>query len=191
MKVEGCIHGRPCVGEARSGDAGLIHRVDAVTWVLLVDALGHGEVAADVAVEAIDEARSFSAVLGVESALTQIHRRLRGSRGAAATLLRFDPQGVQAAGVGNVELRVLRGPAVPFVSGRGILGSRLPKLRTLGAPLQERGRLLLFTDGVDRRAPLRQLASLAREQLCRALIDEHSVTRDDATSIVIDYTPGS
>ena len=189
MLVDACIQGRPCVGESRSGDAGLVHVVEAVTWVLLVDALGHGNEAADIADMAVEEAAGFDADHSVEQALSRLHTRLDGTRGAAVALLRFDGGGLSLGGVGNVEVRTLRGPAAPYVPMRGILGRRMPEPRALQVELTHPGRLLLYTDGIARRVPLTSLAVLDGETLCRTLIEEHALDRDDATVIHVHYSP--
>lgn len=188
MKIDARIRGRPCVGETRSGDAGFVQVTDEITWVLLVDALGHGDVAADVAALALDEARGFTAAMSIEAAIMRLHARLRGGRGAAAALLRFEPQGLRVAGVGNVEVRTLDGPPAPYIATRGVLGARLSRaVRSNFVALDGAGRFLMFTDGVDRCAPLRELSRLETGELCARLLADHSVDRDDATLIHVDY----
>lgn len=189
MRVDTRIHGRPCIGESRSGDAGLVHTIGDVTWVLLVDALGHGDLAADVADLALDEARKFDAGLSVEAALLRLNTRLAGSRGAAAALLRFDATHISLGGVGNVEVRTLRGVSAPYIAARGIIGRRLPPLQSLSIEPTAPGQLLMYTDGIDRRAPLHMLANLAPDVLCSTLLAKHSLERDDATVIHVSYTP--
>lgn len=189
MKVEAHIHGRPCVGEELSGDVGRVHRVEAVTWVMLIDALGHGPKANHAAVLAVEALDALDAAASVGVAMQRIHKHLVGSRGGAGVLLRFDDEGVSFAGVGNVELRTLAGPQLPFVSNSGVIGGRMPRLRPSSLALREPGRALLFTDGVSRRAPLSSLTELGPEQLCERLIAEHSVVRDDATVVDVSYVP--
>jgi negative regulator of sigma-B (phosphoserine phosphatase) len=161
-----------------------------VTWVLLVDALGHGEQAADTAELAIAEANEFGAALSIEAALLRVHNRLAGTRGAAAALLRFDARGLSLGGVGNVEVRTLAGPSVPYAPTRGVLGHRLPPLRGNSIVLEGPGSLLLFTDGIDRRAPLQTLRSLDAETMCSKLLGSHAIERDDAMLLHVAYAPG-
>jgi negative regulator of sigma-B (phosphoserine phosphatase) len=187
VQVDAHIHGRPRIGEAVSGDAGAVRTVDGVTWVLLVDALGHGPVAAETAARAVDEHASFSASLSVVGAFERLHARLAGSRGAAATLLRFDERSLGFGGVGNVSLRTLAGAQVPFFAASGIIGWRSLQVRCGELQLSGCGRLLLSTDGLVPVPPLGQLASLPAEELCRVLIAEHSLARDDATVVHISY----
>ncbi|PRQ01076.1 hypothetical protein ENSA5_27580 [Enhygromyxa salina] len=188
VEIDARIHGRPRVGETRSGDAGFVRRVDGVTWVLLVDALGHGPLAADAAELALDEAGAFEAELSIDAGLRRLHTRLVHSRGAAAALLRFEAGRVSLGGVGNVELRTLVGPALPYVPANGVLGHRVPRMRSTELELSGTGRVLLFTDGIERCAPLRQLGSLDPDLLCQQLIAEHSHDRDDATVIHVSYS---
>lgn len=187
MAIDTYIHGRPRIGETCSGDVGFARTIDDVTWVLLVDALGHGPEAAEAAALAVDEAGAFTAELSVEAGLRRLHKRLGGSRGAAAALLRFEAGSVSLGGVGNVELRTLEGPALPYIPRNGVLGHRIPRLRSTELELGASGRALMFTDGIERSAPLRQLSSLEPEALCQALIADHSLDRDDATVIHVSY----
>jgi len=186
VQVDAYIHGRPRPGEVSSGDAGAVRTVEGVTWVLLVDALGHGPAAADTAARAIDELGQFSAELSIEDAFARLHARLSGSRGAAATLLRFAGRSLGFGGVGNVSLRTLAGARVPFLAANGILGWRSLHVRCGELELSGSGRLLLYTDGIAR-APLDQLSSLSPEALCRVLVDAHSLAHDDAMVIHVGY----
>jgi hypothetical protein len=188
MQVVSRIHGRPCVGESRSGDAGLVREVDGVTWVVLVDALGHGNEAADVADLAIATAEQFDAALSTEAALTRLHAALAHTRGAAAALLRFSATSLSLTGVGNVEVRTLRGDNAPYIAARGVLGRRLPPTRANEIVLHGPGRLLLYTDGIDRRVPLHSLANLDDDALCTTLLRDHALDRDDAMFIHLRYS---
>lgn len=187
MLVNTHIHGRPRVGEVDSGDAGSVHVVGDVTWVLLVDALGHGPAAAEAAGLAVDELGLIPAELSVEAALLRLHERLRGSRGAAATLLRFAAGNLSFGGVGNVGLRTLAGPSVPFIPTSGIIGSGRLDPRGGELELAGDGRLLMYTDGIVRLPPARELTSYSGAELCRTLVSEHSVERDDATAVHVHY----
>lgn len=187
MQVDTHIHGRPRLGEASSGDAGVVRTIDEVTWVLLVDALGHGPKAAQTAALAVDELTHFSAALAIEDAFARLHARLAGSRGAAAALLRFEGRTLAFGGVGNVSLRTLTGARVPYLAANGVLGWRALHVRSGAIELSGPGRLLLYTDGIAHTPPVDQLASLDAEALCRTLVDQHSLERDDATVVHVGY----
>ncbi|MFO7562629.1 MAG: SpoIIE family protein phosphatase [Enhygromyxa sp.] len=189
MQVSAHIHGRPRIGETRSGDAGCVRTIDGVTWALLIDGLGHGPRAAEVAERAVEEHGSFTAELSVEAALTRLHAALEGTRGAAATLLRFGARTLGFGGIGNVSLRTLAGARVPFIAANGIVGHRPLRVRVGEIELSSPGRLLMFTDGIVPTAPLSTMAFLGAEALARTLIADHSLARDDATVMVLSYEP--
>lgn len=189
MRVVARIHGRPCGGETRSGDAGMVRTINGVTWVLLVDALGHGPLAADTADLAIAEANEFGAELSFEGALLRLHTRLLGSRGAAVAMLRFEAHTLTIGGVGNVEVRTLDGVSAPYAATRGVVGHRIPPMRGNSVELESPGSLLLFTDGIDRRAPLHALRFLDADVMCSTVLREHGLERDDAMLVHVAYTP--
>lgn len=185
--VDARVQGRPKVGESCSGDAGLVLPLERVTWVILVDGLGHGPKAYEAAQLALDEARKFGEHTEVEQALQRLHERLRGSRGVAATLGRFDERGAILGGIGNVEVRALGGASLPFAPASGVVGGRMHRPRSVRVELPPLTRLLFYTDGVARRAPFDALAALDGASVCTTLIDQHSHLHDDATVIHVTY----
>jgi negative regulator of sigma-B (phosphoserine phosphatase) len=159
---------------------------------MLVDGLGHGSAAEAASLAAIDELESFEAGVSVEEALTRIHERLRGTRGAAATLGFFDDEGVILGGVGNVSVRSLGSPSLPFVPDSGVLGGRIRKPRSTRIELEPGARMLLHTDGIVRTSPFEAIAGLDAEAMCAILLEKHSHSHDDATLIHVTYLgPGA
>lgn len=188
MQISAHILGRPRIGETCSGDVGCVRTIDGVTWVLLVDGLGHGPRAAEVAERAAEVHGRFTAALSIEAALTHLHVSLEGTRGAAATLLRFEGDTLGFTGIGNVSLRTLAGVRVPFIAANGILGRPPLRLRAGDIQLSGPGRLLLFTDGIVPTVPLATLGSHGDEALCRTVIADYSLERDDAAVIAVSYS---
>jgi len=189
VRVEARIHGRPKIGESCSGDAGFVSKGEIATWVVLVDGLGHGPKAFEAAQLALDEAGKFHGALTVEDALDRLHIRLRGSRGAAATLARFDERGATFAGIGNVEVRSLSGVDLPFAPSAGVIGGRMRRPRAVRVELPLPTTLLFYTDGIARRTVFDSLAALDGANLCTTLLDNHSHLHDDATVIHVTYSP--
>jgi len=185
--IDALILGRPRTGEACSGDAGVVRPMPDGTWVLLVDGLGHGPKAATAAALAVDELSRLAPGLSVVAGLSQIHARLRGSRGAAAILAFFDERGVTLAGVGNVEIRALGPRRLPFMPSNGVVGERMRDLRATQIDLEHNDRFLLYTDGIVRGTPFDSLLSLDPPSLCATVLDHHSHAHDDATLIHVIY----
>lgn len=143
-------------GQLRSGDAFLIQMTAAGVLVAVVDGLGHGDEAADVAEQAL-ASLGRTAELSLVGSLTACHNALRGSRGVVMTLAVLDPERSQLAwlAVGNVDAVVLRrrhgrsenGCAV--VLRAGVVGDRLPPLRDATIAMATGDTLIAVTDGIS------------------------------------------
>lgn len=139
-------------GEQRSGDSYLVRESrDAVVFAV-VDALGHGDEAADVGRTAV------AALAGLvdrplSEAVEGCHQGLRGSRGAALTVASLRAGVLTWLAVGNVE-GVLANPDGRrhyVVQRGGVVGSRLPALHVATEDVEAGDVLLLATDGVEPR----------------------------------------
>ncbi|MBK8256557.1 MAG: phosphoserine phosphatase [Polyangiaceae bacterium] len=175
----------PKDGEILSGDAVVVRTVGSVTLVAVLDALGHGHLAAPVA----ERGRAYLEKVHIPShvqTLTEgLHDALRGTRGAAGMCCLLRDGRVQGCGVGNVELRAPR-TRVPVVLTPGILGVSLRKARTFEGAFGSGGRLILFSDGISPRMDLDKVDRLSPEETCRALLDRYRRPHDDATLLVVD-----
>ena len=143
-------------GQRRSGDAFLVQETEGGVLVGVVDGLGHGEEAADVAERALASLR-MTAGQSLTRSVTACHGTLRGSRGVVMTLALLDLTGYRLSwvAVGNVDAAVLRsawrgGPvdrrSVPLRAG--VLGDRLPLLRETTVELAPGDTLVVATDGI-------------------------------------------
>lgn len=176
----------PKEGESASGDAALVRHEGSRTLLAVVDALGHGPHAAEVADAAIAYLGSLSLDLRVGEAMSSLDRHLHGSRGAAVLLCRIEDAALHMCSVGNVEVRGVRAP-LPLLLTAGVVGSgRLPRLRVLEQDMLERQRFLAFTDGVSARFDLAQAAEQDALDLCHKLLERHRRSHDDATMMVVD-----
>lgn len=185
--IEWSLRSRPCIGQSVSGDAAAVVFGDEVAWAALIDGLGHGPLACEAAERAKEVVEGLQPGLGVVDGLLLIHEALRGTRGAAAALARFDTSGVDVAGVGNIAVRGLGGVDVPFAPVGGVLGGRCRPPRGRHLDLAAGSRILLMTDGISRRAPIAELEERSGQSLCDALIQRHAHSHDDATAVLVTY----
>ncbi|MEQ1568047.1 MAG: ATP-binding protein [Myxococcota bacterium] len=137
--------------ETPSGDQARVVRDAAGLLAAVVDGVGHGPEAREVALRAIDEVRPGRGPLEV---LAAMHEVLHRTRGAAATVVRWEPGAVQVAGVGNVACRVIppAGASHHASPTAGLLGAHrrtTPRLHRL--PMALLDVLVLFTDGISHR----------------------------------------
>lgn len=175
----------PREGELACGDAVQIAEHAGVRRIAVVDALGHGPAAAEVAHLAVRHLEAAPLDLAVEEVVRGLHDALRGTRGAAATICRIEGARIEGCGVGNVEVRSVGSP-VPIVLTGGIVGVRLPRPRIFGATLAQKTRLVLFSDGISSRVPISSLSSLDPDAACRAILGEWRKAHDDASVVVAD-----
>src|SRR4051812_10795955 len=91
---------QPRVGESVSGDAVVVRRHGNAVLVTLIDALGHGPRAAEVADAAVDWLGTAEEP-DTSGLVNGLHRKLVGSRGIAALLLLISAKGLEACSVGN------------------------------------------------------------------------------------------
>jgi len=123
--------------------------------------------------------------LSVGDMMKELDRHLRGSRGVAMLLMRFEDSAVEAVSVGNVEIRGV-GQPFPLLLTAGVVGSgRLPRLRVLACDIEAGQRFLAFTDGISARFDLATAVGDPNE-VCQALLGRHRRPYDDATLMIVD-----
>jgi len=175
-------------GEDVCGDAWSLSNTGDVRTLFVADGLGHGPDAAEAAVEAV---RIFHRYNGhtVANLLDYVHAGLRGTRGAAVSIARFDPatRNVNFSGIGNVAgVIIAAGETKRMVSMAGTAGFNTRKIRAFDYPFTQ-GLIILHSDGlasswtVDRYP---NLAALHPSLIAAILYRDFSRHRDDATVLV-------
>jgi serine phosphatase RsbU (regulator of sigma subunit) len=180
---------RPHPGEAVNGDAWIVVPHEGGCLLAVIDGLGHGPEAA-AAAHAASDVLAAAPHLAPAEALQACHSALRGTRGAAISVVQIVPasQRLVYAGVGNVEarLRLADGWQRP-IAYRGIVGAVMPRVRSFELTLAPDWLLVLHTDGVSARFDLDQLAPEVRDNpqpLADAILAGWARQTDDATVVV-------
>jgi len=180
----------PASGETRSGDAVVIRDHDGATLVAVIDVLGHGPTAAEVADQAVHHLEHAPLGRTAGRMTEDLHQALRGTRGAAAAICVMRGDRLSGCSVGNVEIRVLGSP-VSVLSTPGILGQRIHRLREFEGRLAGGDRLICFSDGISSRTPFADLRRLGPGELCAVLMQQYRRAHDDATVVVADVESSS
>ncbi len=188
MRLVVAHRARPRRGERECGDRVVVRGEGPHTLLCVIDALGHGPEAAEVASLAARVAAEAALDRGPLLVVRAMHDALRGSRGAAAMACIVEDGAVRGCGVGNVELRS-HPRQVPSVLSPGILGAQVRAFKVFEGRLLPRGRLMLFTDGVvaTRLSPS-DLGALDAEGACEHVLGACSHPHDDAAILVADLT---
>lgn len=175
----------PATGETANGDQVVIRAQGDDVMVAVVDALGHGPRAAEVAAVAVRYlgGLEWPSATSVDALMDGLHGALHGGRGAAALLLLLRGQEIEACGVGNVDLRCV-GVSLPVTLTPGILGARVTRLRVIRGRAAAGCRLFVFSDGLSSRTPFPELALLPPEDACALALRQHRHDRDDASLAV-------
>lgn len=189
--VEWAVCATAYPGEARSGDGFLVQETAAGVFVAVVDGLGHGEEAADVAERALASVGK-TAGQSLVCSLNACHGALRGSRGVVMTLASLDVDRLRLtwAAVGNVDAVVLRRRgaggterwSLPLRAG--VVGDRLPPLRESTVDLAPGDTLIMATDGVSPAFFDAVDLSQGAPTLARSLHRRYARTDDDALLLV-------
>ena len=182
---------RPHYREHVSGDAAVIQEKDHLLFAAIVDVLGHGPEAHEVAADS----EKFLLAHWHESVtdcMERLHQHLAGSRGAGAGLCLVDRRSglLRYSGIGNTVIRRFGSNEVRLLSRAGILGGsrRTPKEEQV--TLVPGDVVLLYTDGVKDRFDLRdypQLLHHTAESIARTVIQRFGKDHDDATCIALRY----
>ena len=176
---------RPCAGEELSGDEAIVRVDKERSLVAVVDALGHGPRAHEVASVAARFLHSCAIAVDPVDVLHGLDRALAGTRGAAATICVHDGETVRCAGVGNVELRSI-GTRVGLIPSPGVLGRRPRRVRSTNYRVSSGDRIALFSDGVSGRIHLPEVQGRSLPSACSELFDRYAQEGDDATLVLYD-----
>lgn len=180
---------RPFLGEPKAGDAGLVIEEDDGLFVAIVDVLGHGPEAHEVA-DAIVEFLTRHNRADLCATLDDLHEFLRGTRGAAAGIARVDraSSALRYAGVGNTVIRRIGPEPGRLVSRDGTLGqiSRTPREEILA--FGGKDVILLYTDGIRDHFELERYPTFATDSaaaIARNIVRLFGKPHDDATCIAL------
>ena len=184
---------RPKVGYRKAGDAVIIAAHGSKLLAGIVDVLGHGPEAHDVAMRAqcfLDGAEPDDPL----GPLRGLHDALKGTRGAAVGLAVLDAVHglVRYAGVGNTAIRRFGTVADRLISVDGIVGVAMRTPREQRMRLNPRDIIVMYTDGVRDHFELSDYPQLLlgdAEKIARSVIRRFGKGHDDAACVAVRFDP--
>jgi anti-sigma regulatory factor (Ser/Thr protein kinase) len=185
---------RPLGSSGPCGDAVAHRALPDGHLVMVADGLGHGPLAAAASSLAV-EVLQGSASTGPAALLTEIHRALASTRGAAVSIVRVETgtRQVTHASVGNVATRLVGlGRARTLLAQPGIVGHKMPRLREQVEPLDAAEALVLHSDGLSDKWSTDTLPGVLAHGpgvLAAVLLREAGVRRDDAGILTLRVAP--
>jgi anti-sigma regulatory factor (Ser/Thr protein kinase) len=189
LRVEGLT--RPITGETVCGDAYAVRTAGDTVAVLVCDGLGHGELAARAAIEAVRIFRDFpDEPTDPAAVLLRIHRGISRTRGGAAAVAVLDPGPnlVRFAGLGNISAVVTDGSRrTSLISRPGIVGHQARAFREVCHPVGPDSLVVLHSDGVRPRWDLADNPGVMTHSalvVAATIMRDAGLRRDDATVVV-------
>ncbi len=184
--IQTSVFSRPKPGFKSNGDAYFIKRYEDSAIVAVMDGIGHGDKASEasgIAVKVLEDKYRDE----LEQIVLTMHRRLHGSRGCVAGIVRMSKEGrIEYLGVGNIRTQIYTADRYKrLVSFDGLLGSNVRTLRTDHLDLSTPCLVVLHSDGIssfsfeDKRIVYRPVMELAKEAF-----EKHKKSSDDATLLV-------
>jgi hypothetical protein len=172
-----------------SGDTAAVARTGDRLWLAAIDGGGHGSEARQAADRAAEIVLGRAGDPDPVAVLGEVHRELRGTRGAACTIASWDVAAgeLTVCGVGNVAARLYdRGGVHAMAPVAGMLGARMQvEPRVHGVRTLPRATLVLATDGIAARTdPVPALIGRTAVHLAQEVLRVCAKPHDDALVIV-------
>lgn len=185
----------PLPGQTESGDQFLVEPFPDGALVAVVDALGHGRRASQIAAQAIDTL-AYHARDSVTALVQRCHELLRDRHGATMSLASFDWRSHRMSwlGIGNVAGVIVPHAIVSWVPVRrllvrgGVVGGDLPDLRPSTIDLIPGDMLIVTTDGVHEEFADELPADLKPQPLAEHVFARYAKSSDDALVLVVRYS---
>lgn len=180
-----------------SGDRHVVADLPHGALVAVIDGLGHGPEASEVAGLAAGILLA-EPTLPIKELIERCHEGLRGTRGAVMSLAALDTRAstMDWFGVGNVEGLLFQTDAAgrriqQAIRARGgVLGYRLPPTAVATVPIAPGDFLVLTSDGIRTEFSSEIPLTWAPQAIADWLLQRHGMTSDDALAFVARYLGG-
>jgi len=183
----------PVAGEIVQGDSHLVQTLPDGIVFAVVDALGHGKEAFQVASIAMETTRTHIH-LTLSEIIQKVHESLRGTRGAVMSVAFIRNDGALSwLGVGNIDGFIFRNgksPSSPIslLVRAGMLGgSKAPPVQTTAQPLLHGDLLIIATDGIDQKFTRTEFGDRTPQDVSDSILKDHKIKTDDALVLAIRF----
>src|SRR5215469_8543842 len=181
-------------GEIENGDAWSYKERGTLRQIMVADGSGHGHAAA-AAAKTAQQVFDRDGDIGSELLLSQLHRALMPTRGAAIVIAGYRPEEkqVRMAGIGNINAVLIDDTRTKhMVSHNGTVGQVAPRIREFVYPCSAPPLVLLHSDGLSAKWDFETYPGLAHAHPSLAaavLYRDFRRLRDDATVLVVRMLP--
>jgi hypothetical protein len=196
---------RPFRNTPPCGDGAGLIRGESESWLLVLDAIGHGPVAHRIARMSLDFFQTFltvqnAAPTSVEALVLHLHQKLVSRQldeQAAMNIYRFDHKSakLEAIAIGNLDSFLITPTKATVIANQnGMVGGRLPqRLHRQIFELEDNLVLTVLSDGIDMANSTRQLPKYVYgpftnrplKDTARLIVDGYHRDHDDASCALI------
>jgi anti-sigma regulatory factor (Ser/Thr protein kinase) len=173
--------------EKNCGDGFATATSNKMTSILVVDGLGHGDLAAEASQRAVETFQN-DPFEDARTLVGRMHSHMEGTRGAALALAQIDCETnvLNFVGVGNIASRVYsKYTSTGCVSTQGIIGSNVGTLKQFDYEWHSGDALLMHSDGIRSGAKLDETRLKPATMLAAEIYRDFSRLNDDATVVVV------
>ena len=189
------LFGKPCPGEAISGDDAVLCRTEDGFTAALADGLGHGPLAREASARAVAVIQA-NPVPTIQERFQQVDQSLAGTRGVALGLARFDAvtKTVEYGGAGDVSSHLYRLKAAHYFASTPLMLGHAEKqrreVRVEEVAVDSGAVLAMFSDGLKTNATLKGELEILRQPavaIAEYLVDTFGRNNDDALALVVRF----
>jgi negative regulator of sigma-B (phosphoserine phosphatase) len=177
--------------ESECGDIAVIKEYDNQCFISLVDVLGHGREAREIALLAKNYLeKNYKKELS--ELMNGLHVHLKGTRGAVAAMCRLNilTGELTYVGIGNITIRIFGVKPTRLIPKDGIVGYRMRTIRELSIKLHPEDIILMHSDGIKEHFDIFECAALLKENaedIAIGVLEQFGKKSDDASCVVLKY----
>ncbi|WP_027183094.1 SpoIIE family protein phosphatase [Desulfovibrio inopinatus] len=175
-----------------SGDAGVIIADEDTCFIALIDVLGHGPKAAELASVVQDYLRAHNRE-NLDVLVQELHTHIKRSRGCVLFVGRLEIASgwFSFTGIGNINAKIFTmGDHRTLLSRDGIVGYSMATPRLTRVQITPRDVIILTSDGVRSHLNLFERPELLRgnaQNIAQQILSQFSKENDDASCLVLRY----
>ena len=187
QKMKFSVMAKPKCGETVSGDAYFIKETESFVFFGMIDVLGHGDDAHELALQA-NELLEINYTKPLLDIIQICHRELRHTRKLAMAVCKviFKSKKLKHISIGNIKTRILGSTEMsrPFCFN-GTVGVAMENISIREYPYTEGCTIIMFTDGISEKFQIsREMLDGTPQDIASYIFDNYSMDYDDATVLV-------
>ncbi|MDC7224309.1 MAG: SpoIIE family protein phosphatase [Spirochaetales bacterium] len=175
------------------GDLCFAEEAEQDLFLGIVDGVGTGVIARDIALRARDYVLGHCRSTPLDRVMEGLNQSLRETRGAVAVLGKVDLSSgrLQLCGIGNIKVKYFGTREETILLQEGIIGYSIPPPKVTELELEERQLVIMASDGVNLTEFSRKTALSGKERMDRLVrsVLNFQYAGDDASCFVLRYAP--